>query len=339
MNANSTDLITLIEADLGQGRKSGRWTLFHCPFPGHTHGDRKPSLAVTNGDGQRGPGWRCFACGRHGGAIKWLMDFRGLSYRDALSALDLKQPDPNRPRQETPIQRPDTPPSEAWQSRAWELIERAEAALWDDRGKDALEWLRARGLNDLTICAAHLGYIPKDFTDDPTAWGMPNDDSSPMWFSEGVLIPGQIGESIWYLKSRPSHPREGQKYKHVRGGRQALYLADTLANGLPAVFCEGELDALLLLQEARDLVNVITLASAAGDLNLATWGIYLLRPSRFILAHDMDTAGETGAAKLAWLHNSQRLTIPALTPGAKDLTDFYKSGGDLRALMQSALTA
>ena len=67
------DLNALIEHDLGQGRRSGRWTLFHCPFPGHAHGDRKPSLAVTNGDGQRGPGWRCFACGRHGGTIKWLM--------------------------------------------------------------------------------------------------------------------------------------------------------------------------------------------------------------------------------------------------------------------------
>ncbi|MFZ5910413.1 MAG: CHC2 zinc finger domain-containing protein [Chloroflexota bacterium] len=330
-----TDLITLIEHDLGQGRKSGRWVLFHCPFPGHAHGDRKPSLAVTNGDGKRGPGWRCFTCGRHGGAIRWYMDYRRMSYRDACDALKLPPPQADRPRPEPPIIPPENPPCDAWQARAWELVERAESILWGEGGKDALAWLRARGLHDETICFARLGYIPFDFKSDPKAWGTPNDDPKPMWFSEGMLIPGQIGKTIWYLKMRPSHPREGQKYKHVRGGRQALYMADTLAPNLPAVFCEGELDALLMLQEARGLVNVVTLASATGNLNLATWGIYLLRPSRFILAHDMDEAGEKGAAKLAWLHNSQRLQIP----GAKDLTDFHVNGGNLRGLVEAALVA
>ncbi|MFT3892986.1 MAG: hypothetical protein QM730_15250 [Anaerolineales bacterium] len=80
------------------------------------------------------------------------------------------------------------------------------------------------------------------------------------------------------------------------------------------------------------------MASATGDLNLATWGLYLLRPSGFILAHDMDSAGEQGAEKLAWLHNSKRLQIPAIQPGDKDLTDFHRSGGSLHGLIESALT-
>ncbi|GIK10724.1 MAG: hypothetical protein IT296_02795 [Anaerolineae bacterium] len=333
-----TDLISLIERDLGPGKRSGRWTLFHCPFPGHAHGDRKPSLAVTNGDGgKRGPGWRCFACGKHGGAVRWYMDYRGMSYPDALAALKLPPSRADRPKPEPPIIHPDTPPASAWQARAWELIERAESVLWDERGAEALDWLRSRGLSDVTICAARLGYIPKGFNADPKAWGTPNDDPSPMWIPEGVLIPGVIGGTVWYLKIRPSHPRDGQKYKHIRGGRQALYLADILTPNFPAVFCEGELDALLLMQEARGLVNVITLASATGELNLATWGIYLLRPSRFILAQDMDKAGKQGAEKLAWLHDSKRLDIPTLTPGAKDLTDYHRDGGNLRGLIQSAL--
>lgn len=128
-----------------------------------------------------------------------------------------------------------------------------------------------------------------------------------------------------------------QKYKHVRGGRQALYLADMLIEDRPAVFCEGEFDALLLEQQVHELVSVITLASATGDLNLATWGLYLLRPSCFIFAHDMDTAGEKGAEKLAWLRNSQRLHIPSLKPDDKDLTDFHKSGGNLYSLIEAAL--
>lgn len=333
-----TNLVTLIETDLGQGRQSGRWTMFHCPFPGHKHGDRKPSLAVTNGDGNRGAWWKCFACDRHGGAVKWLMEYRDMSYRDALTALSLPQTDtPHRHTFEPPIQQPDTPPGEIWQARAQIWIKRAEEVLWSTQGRESLTWLRARGLNDDTIRKARLGYIPRYREERPELWGKPNDEDRPLKFPQGILIPGMIAPTVWYLKIRPLYLRVDQKYKHVRGGRQALYLVDSLAENRPAVFCEGEFDALLLRQEIKDLAGVVTLASATGDLNLATWGLYLLRPSCFILAHDMDQAGEQGAGKLTWLHNSQRLKIPQLQPGDKDLTDFHKSGGNLYSLIENAI--
>jgi hypothetical protein len=312
--------------------------MFHCPFPGHKNGDRKPSLAATNGTGDRPEWWKCFACGQHGGAIKWLMSYRGLSYRDALDVLRLPRADTvSRHTFEPPIQQPDTPPAEIWQARAQVLIKRAVDMLWSTKGNEGLAWLRARGLNDDTIRAAKLGYIPTQFTDRAEAWGTPNDDKRPLFFHPGILIPGIVASKVWYLKTRPYYLSVDQKYKHVRGGRQALYLADQLTEGRPAVFCEGEFDALLLRQELQDLASVVTLAGATGELNLATWGFYLLRPSAFILAHDMDPAGEQGAAKLTWLHNSQRLKIPELQPGDKDLTDFHKSGGHLRSLIDSAL--
>jgi hypothetical protein len=334
----TTDLVTLIEKDLGQGHRSGRWMMYHCPFPGHKNGDRKPSLAVTNGDGNRGPWWKCWACDKGGGAIKWLMEYRGMSYQDALSALGGSQTGTaGRHAPEPPIQQPDPPPGEIWQDRARILIKRAEDTLWSPQGKETRQWLQARGLNDGTIRKARLGYIPKDFTDRPEAWGKPGDDPRPFFFNQGILIPGIVAGRVWYLKTRPSSPRDGQKYKHVRGGRQALYFADTLKENIPAVFCEGEFDALLLHQEIQDLARVVTLASATGDLNLATWGLYLLRPSCFVLAHDMDPAGDKGAAKLDWLHSSQRLKIPQLQPGDKDLTDFHKAGGNLYSLIESML--
>jgi DNA primase len=338
MNANSDiDLISLVENDLGQGRKSGRWMQFHCPFPGHSRGDKNPSLAVTNGDMSRPPFWKCWSCGKQGGAVKWLMEYRSIEYAEALEALNLK-PEPNRARQGPPVQRPESPPAAAWQARAWALVERAEAALWDERGKDALTWLHGRGLNDLSIAGARIGYIPKKFIDRAEAWGTPNGQKDVMTFPAGILLPCVIGATIWYLKIRPDHPQPKQKYKHVRGGKQALFLGDTLAPDIPAVICEGEFDALLLAQEARHSASVITLASASTDINLATWGLYLMRPPSFILAFDMDKAGDEGANKFSWLHNSTRLQIPALREGDKDITDYYKSGGDLRALIQDVMT-
>jgi len=337
MNANSDiDLVSLIENDLGQGKKSGRWFLFHCPF-NHKRGDKKPSLTVTNGDHTRPPFWKCWSCGKQGGAIKWLME-RGSTYADAVAVLKLK-PDPNYRKQEAPIQHPDNPPAEIWQARALQLIERAEIALWDGRGKDALAWLRSRGLQDETIRAARLGYIPKDYTEKPEAWGTPNDEARPLYFFEGLLIPGLIAGSVWYLKIRPSHPRgEMPKYINIRGGKScALYGADFIESIRPAIFCEGELDAILLRQEVKDLASVITLGGATNELNIATWGIYLLRPSNFLIAYDVDSAGNGGADKLTWLHDAQRLNIPTLRKGDKDLTDFHKSGGNLYSLVESVL--
>lgn len=333
-----TNLIMLIESHLGQGCRSGRWMMFHCPFPGHKNGDRKPSLAVTNGDSNRGPLWKCFGCGRHGGAIKWLIEYQGTSYQEAVNILGASSANTSsRHPQEVPIQQPDVPPGDIWQNRAKILIERAMDALWASQGDTAKAWLHARGLSDETIRKARLGYIPKDFAERPGHWGKPGNDDRPLFFNRGILIPGIVGGKVWYLKIRPSSPTIDQKYKHVRGGRQALYMADSLTANRPAVFCEGEFDALLLYQEIQNLASVITLASATGELNLATWGLYLLRPSSFILAHDMDNAGENGAAKLHWLHDAQRLIIPRLQPGIKDLTDFHQAGGNLYSLIESVI--
>ena len=144
---SNVDLISLIESDLGHGQKSGRWMRYHCPFPGHKHGDRNPSLAVANGDQNRGPVWKCFACGKQGGPAKWVMEYRNLSYPDALRYLRIPlSPTTDQRRPEPPVQQPYPPPSEVWQERALRLIKHAEAALWSDHGKQALAWLQARGL-------------------------------------------------------------------------------------------------------------------------------------------------------------------------------------------------
>ena len=76
------DLISQIERDLGPGKRSGRWVIFHCPF----HDDKHPSMGVTNGDERRGPYFRCFAasCRVLGGPSMCLMEYHRLTYPEAL---------------------------------------------------------------------------------------------------------------------------------------------------------------------------------------------------------------------------------------------------------------
>jgi len=326
------DLLTLVSGNL---RKVGRYHVGPCPFCGGH--DR---FTIKHKD--EGDRWHCRHCGD--GKYHTVIDFIMRRDRcDFKAALETLGGDTERQRigiQAPPIKRPDNPPCEAWQIRAWAFIEWAESVLWSARGKDVLAWLRSRGLSDETIRDRRLGCIPKYHTEKPEAWGTPNDDMRPISFYEGLLIPGIIAGKVWYLKMRPSHPRgEMPKYINIRGGKSALYGADCIVNGLPAIFCEGELDAILLRQEVKELASIITLGSATNELNVATWGIYLVQKNIpfFMIAYDMDSAGNGGANKLTWLHDAKKLHIPILRKGDKDLTDFHKSGGNLYSLIESVL--
>jgi hypothetical protein len=126
------------------------------------------------------------------------------------------------------------------------------------------------------------------------------------------------------------------KYIHIRGGQHALYQAQTLEFYDTVVFCEGELDAILLYQEAQEIAAAVTLGSASNPLNIPTWGWCLLGVQRLFTAYDRDKAGMEGHLKLDWL-SPIRLPIPQLRPQDKDLTDFHKSGGNLLKWLQDSL--
>lgn len=54
---------------------------FSCPFPGHLHGDERPSAYMN--DGTKNPrlttAWKCHGCGRSGNAITFLADHEHIS--------------------------------------------------------------------------------------------------------------------------------------------------------------------------------------------------------------------------------------------------------------------
>jgi hypothetical protein len=149
-----------------------------------------------------------------------------------------------------------------------------------------------------------------------------------IFLSQGITLPGMVGKTCWYLKVR--RLRGKPKYLHVRGSRPALFMANDLATHSSIVFCEGEFDALLLAQEAGDLAGIATIGSACQHLDLAAWGWYLLHARRFLVAYDVDGKSENGIQGLLTLRQAIRAKIPQFQPQDKDLTDFHKSGGDLR---------
>lgn len=79
----AVDLLTLIGADTTELRPRGAWKFTcRCPF----HEDRHPSL---DGDTEKGV-WLCRACGIGGDAIRYVELREGLSFGEAVQALEAR---------------------------------------------------------------------------------------------------------------------------------------------------------------------------------------------------------------------------------------------------------
>jgi DNA primase len=248
-----------------------------------------------------------------------------------------------QPKHETPAYEA---PAGDWQAWARQAIDICQAKLWTPEGRQALDYLRGRGLTDDTIRIYRLGYCPG-------VW------FGELWIQRGVLIPCVIGLEVWYLKIRllPGEPcrcsscktempgpgacpkcGEGNKYRGVKGNRTAaIFGADNLLGAEIGIFCEGEFDCMIASQELGDVAGVATMGSAGNHLDLATWGAYLLGLRYILAVYDTDEAGQKGAVALAAL--TERVAICALphTNGVKDINDYTLAGGDLWAWLRGNL--
>jgi DNA primase len=311
------DLRRIVEQDLGQPSIcSGRASLYKCPF----HTERKGySLAVW------ADGYRCFGkCDTSGDLFDWLMNYRRLSFAEALAVLGehAQESQPIRPQIETIASEP---PPQAWQEAARRVATIAEETLWSTEGDPALTYLlEQRELTTATIRKARLGYIPGDFRDWRELAGL----NVPC----GIVIPWFASDVLWAVKVRRAYGLP--KYVQIAGGStHGLYNADTLYLNSVALFCEGEFDALLVQQEAGNFVSPVTLGSATARLTSRWYGM-LVGQRTIYVSYDRDIAGERGSQRLLQL--SPRFRELSL-PHGKDISDFYLDGGDIYAWITAAL--
>jgi DNA primase len=312
------------------GTSGGEWA-GPCPFCG---GDDRFRLWPDHPTG-RGRWW-CRKCERSGDAIDYVRARDGLSFGEALELLDLDESqgvyiDAERAKPQRSSTRADQAiPGDAclptWHPPAAQaVVEECEAALWnDDVGTRARAWLyEKRGLVEQTIRAWRLGYNPADRK------------VHGLWVPRGIVIPCFADKVLWYIKVRrpvpaaPAYDRErhGPKYQQVIGGKAALFGVGHLVGKRVVVICEGELDAVLLWQEAGDLVDVVAIGSKGT------------KPARSFLAHitgaefwlvALDNDADEAAS---WWSNYSAKMRRARPLQGNDLTDFYQAGGDLRDWM------
>jgi len=291
-----------------------------CPFCGGRDRFR------VQPDRPGGGGWFCRQCTGSPETSGWHDVIDYVQRRDNLTFTDACQHlggdgHSAPPRRATPPPPPQPelslkePPTADWQARAWRIVEDCEAALWADDREPVRRWLTdERGLADETIRRWRLGFNEK-------ARGLHG-----IWTWRGVTIPRWHGETLWAVNVRRG---QGQrpKYAQVKGGRTGLFGLDTLQDHGAAVLTEGEFDAMLLHQAAGDLVGVVTFGSASPR-HFETWLPWLLRVKRLLVAYDNDAEGREGLE--FWLKATKRAREMRV-PEGKDVTDFHRAGGDLRA--------
>lgn len=121
-----------------------------CPF----HNEKTPSFTINDDKGF----FHCFGCGAHGDVITFEMRSSGLSFPDAIEKLAA----------EAGLEVPQSSPEDKDRARRHaslhEVVEAAavffEKQLRLPAGRDALDYLRRRGLDDDTIARFRLGFAP-----------------------------------------------------------------------------------------------------------------------------------------------------------------------------------
>ena len=193
---------------------------------------------------------------------------------------------------------------------------------------------RGRASTSLPACAwpqrrDAARFQPQEGRRDPAErWGFPARTASgqPAWvrIPRGIVLPWLLDGQLWQLKLRTN--REQPKYLAISGGHPCLFGADTLVPGEPAILAEGEFDAMLLWQEAGDLVGVATLGSCNRGFSARALR-YLLGCPRLLVAYDVDAEGDKGPERLGQLSPRMQRVRP---PVGKDVTAFWQAGGRVR---------
>ena len=137
-----------------QLKKGGANLMGLCPF----HGEKSPSFSVSPSK----QFYYCFGCGASGDALRFLTEFTGASFRDAVSDLaqqvGLSIPDDTRSDDE----RRAAAQSRERQSTLVDVLERA-AAHYRAQLKGnarAVDYLKRRGLTGEIAARFSLGYAP-----------------------------------------------------------------------------------------------------------------------------------------------------------------------------------
>ncbi len=334
--------------------RAGREFKGCCPF----HNEKTPSFYV-NDDKQF---YHCFGCGAHGDVIGFVMRYDHLSFPEAVESL-AGQAGLQVPR-DTPVEREKFDA----EKKLFLLLDRVttwfEEQLFALGGREALAYLRGRGLSDEAIRRFRLGHAPNDgqallrkmaeekfAVEDLIAVGLAKkaEDRNEHYsfFRNRVIFPvgdrrGRtvafgariMGEGEPKYLNSPDHAlfHKGRLLYGLSRARAAM------AQGQPIIVVEGYMDVIALV-EAGYTGAVAPLGTAlTEDQMQILWKLLpppetrdAARDYSPVLCFDGDAAGQRAAARaidraLPFLTPAQTLRLATIT-GAKDPDELIRKAG------------
>lgn len=278
-----------------------------------------------------------------GDSITFVMGARGCSFNDACQELGIEIASNYSKTTSTSVTRLKPieiaqSPNQQWQTRGNALVIQAQQALYQPEGATALNYLHNRGITDHAIKWAKIGYNPQTSYDHASAWGL--EDNKKVCIPSGIVIPWYIDNQLWSMNIRLNEvegkhfqAREDAKYWMIKGSSNGLYNADAIQKDKPLIIVESELDALLIMIYAGDVVNVV--ATGGIDRGRAdNWILKIQKASPVIFAFDNDSAGDS--AYTSFWENKFPHALRR-RPTSKDITDMYKAHDDIRQWVENGL--
>ncbi|WP_061286891.1 CHC2 zinc finger domain-containing protein [Leptospira interrogans] len=316
------DLVALVKSYGIELKGHGKNFVGRCPF----HEDKTPSFVVTPGKNL----WHCMgACQTGGSAIDFVMKKEGVRIRDAILRLKKIQNTTSSEIKKKQIQAPpqtESPPApeqekgrkhyEDFSGSEQDLIERVfhyyQETLSNNKG--AKEYLKERGVYEEEILRKYMvgyadgtlveGFLPswgskagKEARRTLVEYGLIRETGRehfhgcivfPLWNEEKRLV-GGYGRAFKALSLDARH-------RYMRGPHTGLWNREGLT-GKDLVLCESVIDALTLY--VNGIRNVTCAYGTEGYTEELHTEILKYQPKRVVIAYDNDTAGNSGARKVA----------------------------------------
>jgi DNA primase len=333
----AVDIRRFVESDLGPPLRYKRWP---CPI----HGGESPNFGITP-DGRHA---KCWTCGWSGDVVDYYAAREGIDLAKAARQLDPSAGQRvTRPARPSPARQAAPQRAGAWRDARWQgavdrIVHGAAETLWRPTGRQALDWLRARGLDDQTIRRFRLGFIPSPLESDPLEALADDSGPRPIRVDRGITIPW-VAPGGWYdstdgpldlrwvgcnvrrLAADFGNPEP--KYRALAGSERGhgYPWPEASMPGEPAIVTEGELDSLTAWQEFGWVANVTTFGGAGQGHGHQDARAFLAACPDWLLLFDQDEAGDKAAAEFTRHapHRCRRLRLPG---GTNDLNDLHRSG-------------
>lgn len=334
------DIIDVVSARIPL-KKAGKNYSACCPF----HNEKTPSFTVSP-DKQF---YYCFGCGATGSAVKFVMEFDGLEFPDAVEKLagDLNIEVP-REGSDQKDREPQHRELYALTQKATDFFER-QLRTNSDKGK-VIEYLRDRGLSGKAAKFFSIGYAPSgwDNLQNALAPGEKNDSTNNKTIKQliscGMTIEKEDGRTYDRFRDRVMFPIRNVKGQVIAFGGRVLgdEKPKYLNSPETPIFHKGQ--ELYGLYEARKIrqkltrmiivegyMDVVALAEygihyAVATLGTATSEHHIRRLFKvvpeIIFCFDGDKAGRTAAQR------AMETVLPALQDGLQARFLFLPDGED-----------